>query len=40
LPETFVIDGAGRIRFHHRGPLFKKTMERDLLPVVQALQSQ
>ena len=40
LPETFVIDGKGRIRYHHRGPLLEKAMKGELLPVVRALQDQ
>ena len=40
LPETFVVDGDGRIRFHHRGPLLRAAMEKELLPVLKALQSQ
>ncbi len=38
LPETFVVDGEGRIRYHHRGPLLGKAMEQKVLPVVRALQ--
>lgn len=38
LPETFIIDGAGRIRFHHRGPLVRDILESKLLPVLEALR--
>jgi cytochrome c biogenesis protein CcmG, thiol:disulfide interchange protein DsbE len=38
VPETFVIDGAGRIRWHHRGPLVPEVIERDLKPLIAALQ--
>jgi cytochrome c biogenesis protein CcmG/thiol:disulfide interchange protein DsbE len=38
VPETFVIDGAGRIRWHHRGPLVPQVIERDLKPLIAALQ--
>jgi cytochrome c biogenesis protein CcmG/thiol:disulfide interchange protein DsbE len=38
VPETFVIDGAGRIRWHHRGPLVPQVIERDLKPLLAALR--
>lgn len=38
VPETFVIDGAGRIRWHHRGPLVPEVIERDLEPLIAALR--
>lgn len=37
VPETFVIDGDGRIRYHHRGPLLPEVIERELLPLIRAL---
>ena len=40
VPETFVIDSAGRIRYHHRGPLVPEVIERDLRPLIAALQNQ
>src|SRR3546814_1897837 len=30
VPETFIIDGEGRIRYHHRGPLVPEVIERDV----------
>jgi len=38
VPETFVIDGSGRIRYHHRGPLVPEVIERDLVPLLKALR--
>ena len=38
LPETFVVDGAGRIRYHHRGPLYDKVVEDELIPLIRALR--
>jgi cytochrome c biogenesis protein CcmG/thiol:disulfide interchange protein DsbE len=38
VPESFVIDGTGRIRWHHRGPLVPEVIERDLKPLIAALQ--
>ncbi|MDX1400457.1 MAG: DsbE family thiol:disulfide interchange protein [Kiloniellales bacterium] len=39
LPETFVIDGTGTIRYHFRGPLVQGIIDRELLPVLRALES-
>jgi cytochrome c biogenesis protein CcmG/thiol:disulfide interchange protein DsbE len=39
VPETFVIDGAGRIRYHHRGPLVPEVIEREVEPLLRALGS-
>lgn len=38
LPETFLLDGEGRIRFHHRGPLSEKKIQEELVPLIQALR--
>jgi cytochrome c biogenesis protein CcmG, thiol:disulfide interchange protein DsbE len=38
VPETFVVDAQGVIRFKHVGPLTPKTIERDLLPALEAAQ--
>jgi len=38
VPETFLIDGEGRIRYHHRGPLVPDVIERDLMPALKALR--
>src|SRR3546814_20511913 len=37
VPETFIIDGNGRIRWHHRGPLVPEIIERDVKPLLAAL---
>lgn len=39
VPETFVIDRSGVIRFKHVGPLTREVWTRDLLPIVQQLRS-
>ena len=39
VPETFIVDGAGRIRWHHRGPLVPEVIERDVKPLLEALGS-
>jgi cytochrome c biogenesis protein CcmG/thiol:disulfide interchange protein DsbE len=38
VPETFIVDGAGRIRWHHRGPLVPEIIEREVRPTLAALR--
>jgi cytochrome c biogenesis protein CcmG, thiol:disulfide interchange protein DsbE len=38
VPETFVIDREGRVRLKHVGPLTSEVMQRDILPLLKALQ--
>jgi cytochrome c biogenesis protein CcmG, thiol:disulfide interchange protein DsbE len=38
VPETFVIDKAGVVRFKHVGPLTQDVWARQVLPLVQKLQ--
>lgn len=38
VPETYVIDKAGRIRLRHVGPLTPADVARELAPLVKALQ--
>ena len=38
VPETFVIDKAGVVRFKHIGPLTADVWRRDLLPLIQRLK--
>ena len=38
VPETFIIDGAGRIRYHHRGPLVPDVIGREVEPLLSALR--
>jgi cytochrome c biogenesis protein CcmG/thiol:disulfide interchange protein DsbE len=39
LPETFVIDGDGRIAYKHVGPFDRRALEEEILPVVRRLQA-
>jgi cytochrome c biogenesis protein CcmG/thiol:disulfide interchange protein DsbE len=39
MPETFVIDGAGKIAFKHVGPISKDSLEKKLLPAIAAAQA-
>ncbi|MCC7253336.1 DsbE family thiol:disulfide interchange protein [Hyphomicrobium sp.] len=38
MPETFVIDGQGRIAYKHVGPISKESLEKTLLPAIAAAQ--
>jgi cytochrome c biogenesis protein CcmG/thiol:disulfide interchange protein DsbE len=38
VPETFVIDAAGRVRYRHLGPVNNEVWESKLMPVVKALR--
>lgn len=35
MPETFVVDGAGRIAFKHVGPISEESLEKTLLPAIE-----
>lgn len=38
VPESFVIDRAGIVRFKHIGPLTTEVWQRDLLPLIRQLR--
>ena len=38
VPETFVIDGQGRVRFRHLGPVTPEVWRDTLMPVIQGLK--
>src|SRR5690349_19991900 len=38
VPETFVVDRQGRIRYKHVGPLTQTDLERTILPLVAKLE--
>lgn len=38
VPETFVIDKAGIIRYKQIGPLTEEALQREILPLVRDLQ--
>lgn len=40
MPETFVIDGKGRIAYKHVGPISPETLETKILPAIKAVQAQ
>jgi cytochrome c biogenesis protein CcmG, thiol:disulfide interchange protein DsbE len=37
VPETFIIDKTGTVRFKHVGPMTSDVMQRDVLPLLKAL---
>jgi cytochrome c biogenesis protein CcmG/thiol:disulfide interchange protein DsbE len=39
MPETFVIDGAGKIAFKHVGPISEESLEKSLLPAIEAARA-
>lgn len=36
VPETFVLDAAGRVRYRHLGPLTPENMRERLIPAIEA----
>ena len=38
VPETFVIDKAGIVRYKQIGPLTSEALEKKILPLVRELQ--
>ncbi len=38
MPETFVVDGAGRIAYKHVGPISAESLEKTLIPAIAAAQ--
>ena len=38
VPETFIIDGDGRVVLRHAGPIFKDTVDNVIRPTVQELR--
>jgi cytochrome c biogenesis protein CcmG/thiol:disulfide interchange protein DsbE len=37
VPETFLVDGNGRIRYHHYGPIVGDNLEKKVLPELRKL---
>ena len=38
LPETFVVDGRGRIVYKHVGAISARDLEETILPIVESLR--
>lgn len=39
VPETFIVDKAGKIRYKHVGPVDESALEDKLLPLIEELQA-
>jgi cytochrome c biogenesis protein CcmG/thiol:disulfide interchange protein DsbE len=39
-PETYIVDRAGVIRFHHQGAISKKMFEEKFYPLIQSLEKE
>jgi len=39
VPETFILDGTGRIRFKHTGPIIGDKLENEILPLIRQIQA-
>ena len=39
VPETFIVDKAGKIRYKHVGPVDQKALDEKLLPLILELQA-
>ena len=35
VPETFIVDGSGRILHKHLGPIMDRDLERTILPLIE-----
>ncbi|MFN3743305.1 MAG: DsbE family thiol:disulfide interchange protein [Hyphomicrobiaceae bacterium] len=40
MPETFIIDGKGRVAYKHVGPITRQVLERNLLPTIARLKAE
>lgn len=40
LPQTYLIDARGRIRYHHKGTLDKKLFEDTILPLIKQIENE
>lgn len=40
VPETFIVDVQGRIRYKHIGPISSGQIESDIMPVIQQIQAE
>ena len=38
VPETYIIDQAGVIRYRHVGPLFPEILEETIVPLIRSLR--
>lgn len=38
VPETFIVDATGRIRYKHVGPVMPRDLEEIILPIIESLK--
>ncbi|GIR54198.1 MAG: hypothetical protein CM15mP62_16690 [Rhodospirillaceae bacterium] len=39
VPETYLIDKEGKVRYRHVGPLTERVLEEKLMPIIQLLRN-
>lgn len=39
VPETYIVDGTGTIRYRHVGPITPKSLEDTVIPIIEELRS-
>ena len=39
MPETFVVNGEGKIAYKHVGPISRESMAKDVLPAIAAAKA-
>ena len=39
VPETFILDGKGKIRYRHVGPILKYDLNNTILPILKKIDN-
>ena len=39
VPETYLVDKEGKVRYRHVGPLTERVLEEKLMPIIQLLRN-
>ena len=40
VPESYIVDGAGVIRYKHVGPISQRDVDEKILPIIEQLSAQ
>jgi len=40
VPETFIVDQKGIIRYKHIGPITTESLQKTILPIIEKLKNQ